>query len=156
MATALKHYPNRTIGGPCVGEIVVEVNLENYLDRRLFELGHLSENAIRRLTLPAVVDTGAVMSMLPKEWVDALGLDELETVTVRYANEESEIRPVVGVAALTIGDRTMRTEFIVGPPGSEMLIGQIVLERLDLLADCANQTLVPRPESPDRPLLKLK
>ena len=156
MATALKYYPDRTIGGPCVGEIVVDVTLENYLDRRLFELGYLSEDKIRRLAVQGVVDTCAVMSMLPEEWVNTLGLDELETVSVRYANEESEERPVAGVATLTIGGRTMQAEFIVGPPGSEMLIGQLVLERLDLLADCANQTLVPRPESPDRPLLKLK
>ena len=38
---------------------------------------------------------------------------------------------------------------------SEPLVGQIVLEALDLIADCATQTLHPRPESPDRPLLKV-
>jgi len=50
----------------------------------------------------------------------------------------------------------MTTECIVGPPLSEPLLGQIVLERLDLLADCQNQRLTPRPESPYYPLLKLK
>lgn len=50
----------------------------------------------------------------------------------------------------------METECVVGPPGSEPLLGQIVLERLDLLVDCAQEKLVPRPESPYLPLLKLK
>ena len=50
----------------------------------------------------------------------------------------------------------MTADCIVGPPLSEPLIGQIILEGLDLVADCANQTLAPRPESPELPLLKLK
>ena len=50
----------------------------------------------------------------------------------------------------------MNTDCIVGLPLSEPLIGQIVLEALDLVADCTNHTLAPRPESPDSPLLKLK
>ena len=55
-----------------------------------------------------------------------------------------------------IGNRFMNADCIIGPPSSEPLIGQIVLEALDLAADCDNRTLAPRPESPDAPLLKLK
>ena len=53
------------------------------------------------------------------------------------------------------GDRD-NADCIVGPPLSEPLIGRIVLAALDLVADCGTRTLGPRPESPDRPLLKLK
>jgi len=38
----------------------------------------------------------------------------------------------------------------------EILIGQIVMQRLDLLVDCRKPTLIPRPESPVYPSLKLK
>jgi hypothetical protein len=41
------------------------------------------------------------------------------------------------------------------PEKSDPLIGQIVLERLDLRADCVQQRLVVPPESPDRPVLRL-
>ena len=50
----------------------------------------------------------------------------------------------------------MNADCIIGPPLSEPLIGQIVLEALDLVADCTNRTVGPHPESPDSPLLKLK
>jgi len=50
----------------------------------------------------------------------------------------------------------MSVDCVVGPPLSEPLIGQVVLEALDLIADCRNRTLGPRPEWPDYPLLKLK
>ena len=94
--------------------------------------------------------------MLPQDIVHKLDLTEQRTVLVRYADERTEERPVAEIVTLTIGDRTMTTECIVGPPLSEPLLGQSVLERLDLLADCQNQQLTPRPESPYYPLLKLK
>lgn len=50
----------------------------------------------------------------------------------------------------------MNTGCIVGPPLSEALIGQVILEELDLIPDCQNQTLSPRPESPIYPSLKMK
>jgi hypothetical protein len=53
-------------------------------------------------------------------------------------------------------NRSMTTESIVLPAGSEILIGQIVLDRLDLIVDCQNQTLIPRPELPIFPSPKLE
>ena len=43
-----------------------------------------------------------------------------------------------------IGNLFTNTDCVVGPPLSEPLIGQIVLEALDLIADCTNRTLTPR------------
>jgi hypothetical protein len=40
--------------------------------------------------------------------------------------------------------------------GDEVLIGQTVLEKLDLLADCANRRLVANPAHPDQPVSKVK
>jgi hypothetical protein len=33
-----------------------------------------------------------------------------------------------------------------------VLIGQTVLEKLDLLADCAGRRLIPNPKHPDQPV----
>ena len=40
--------------------------------------------------------------------------------------------------------------------GDEVLIGQTVLEKLDMLVDCVNQRLVPNPAHPDQPVTKVK
>jgi hypothetical protein len=40
--------------------------------------------------------------------------------------------------------------------GDEVLIGQTVLEKLDLLTDCANRRLVPNSAHPDQPVSKVK
>ena len=52
-----------------------------------------------------------------------------------------ETRPVAGPVTVQIGNRFMNADCIIGPPQSEPLIGQIVLEALDLVADCANRTV---------------
>ena len=139
-----------------MGEIKVSVDLENTIDRGVFERGYSEEAAIRTYKTDALVDTGAVMLVLPQNAVEKLGLKTLPTVVVTYADERRDERPVAGPLTIQIGDRSMTADCIVGPPLSEPLIGQIVLEELDLVADCANQRLMPNPESPDYPSLKLK
>ena len=139
-----------------MGEIVASMELENAGDREVVSEGLRDESTVRRTTVEGVVDTGAVMLMLPEDVVGRLGLRTRRQVTVTYANEYREIRQVAGPVTVQIGNRFMNADCIVGPPSSEPLIGQIVLEALDLVADCANRTVGPRPESPDRPLLKLK
>ena len=139
-----------------MGEIVVEVELENPGDRALFERGYGRESDIRRSSIEAIVDTGAVMLVLPQNVVERIGVSTRRTVIVSYADERKEERPVAGPLTIRIGNRFMSIDCVVGPPLSEPLVGQIVLEALDLVADCTNSTLTPRPESPDYPLLKLK
>ena len=137
-------------------EIVVDAELENPIDRGVFERGYGKESDIRRTSVKAVVDTGAVMLMLPQNVVERLGAALSGTAIVTYADERREERPTAGPFTLRLCNRSMPLDCVVGPPLSEPLIGQIVLERLDLIADCTNRILIPRPESPDYPLLKLK
>lgn len=137
-----------------MGEIVVNVGLENHVDRSNLKRG-ISRDPVRATRLDGIVDTGAVMLVLPQNVVERLGLDSIRTAIVTYADERREERPVAGPVAIEVCGRAMVTECVVGPPLSEPLIGQIVLEGLDLVADCANRTLAPRtPE--DYPTLKIK
>ena len=139
-----------------MGEIVTRLELENAADREIARLGLREESSVRHASVDGVVDTGAAMLMLPQNVVERLGLPIHDTVIVSYADERKEERQVAGPLRIRIGNRAMSADCVVGPPLSEPLVGQIVLERLDLIADCANGTVAPRPESPDYPLLKLK
>lgn len=139
-----------------MGEIKVKIELENAAERHWFLKKKVSENEIKKYNMDAIVDTGAVMLALPQDVVEELGLESVRTVVVSYANEEREERQVAGPVTIKIGKRFMNTDCIVGPPLSEALIGQVVLEELDLIADCQQQTLSPRPESPIYPSLKMK
>ena len=136
-----------------MGEISVDFELENPVDRENFERGSGEESAVRPARVQGIVDTGAVMLVLPQSLVERLGLRVQETMVVTYADNRTEERPVAGPVTVRIGDRSTRTDCVVGPPSGEILIGQIILEALDLIADCTNRTLTPR--IPDYPLLRI-
>jgi len=139
-----------------MGEVKVKVDLENYDDRAIASRGLLAEDRVRSQRVDVVVDSGAVMLVLPQDLVEALGLRTLRKAIVTYADERKEERDVAGVVSVRVAGRIVETNCVVGPPGSEPLLGQIVLKEADLLVDCANQRLMPRPESPFLPTLKLK
>ena len=137
-----------------MGEIHTEVTLENTDDRAYVRRGDRDESEIRHTIVDGIVDTGAVTLVLPQNVVERLGLEQQGTAFVTYADERRDERPLAGPVTVRIGNRSMTTNCVVGPPLSEALIGQVVLETLDLIADCTQRTLSPR--YPDYPLLKLK
>lgn len=139
-----------------MGEVNVELFLENATDRENVKRGLMKEKDVRNLTTKAVVDNGAVMLVLPQHQVEEFGLRELRKAIVTYADERNEERPIAGVVSVRFGKREAIVDCVVGPPGSEVLFGQIPLEAMDLIVDCPRQTLTPRPESPYLPTLKLK
>ncbi len=139
-----------------MGEVKVEVELENAIDRELVLQGTLQEERLRAFKARLLVDSGAVRLVLPQDQVEALGLRVKGKAIVSYADERKEERPIAGVVTVRVGDREATVDCIVGPPNSEPLLGQVVLETMDLLVDCTEQKLVPRPESPFLPLIKIK
>ena len=122
-----------------MGEIVASMEMENVADRDIASEGLRDESTIRRTTVEGVVDTGAVMLVLPENVVSRLGLRIRREVIVTCADERKETRPVAGPVTVRIGNRFMIVECVVGPPLSEPLIGRIVLVALDLVADCTNR-----------------
>jgi len=139
-----------------MGEVRARVVLENEGDRVLAEAGHLDPAQVRRAEIEALVDTGAVMILLPQEVVESLGLPIDGNVTVTLADESRiELRRARRLS-LELNGRQMDTDCLVGPPQCEPLVGQLVLERLDLVVDPVRRTVTPRPESPLQPSLKLK
>lgn len=66
-------------------------------------------------------------------------------------------KDVVGVTSPLLieweGRNTVEEALILG---DEVLIGQTVLEKLDLHVDCASNRLIPNPAHPDQPVTKVK
>ena len=139
-----------------MGEVLEKIDLENYVDRYLADEGKIKEGQVRKVTVQALVDTGATMLILPQDVVEKLGLKKSRTVIVTYAEERRDERDVAGVAIIKIGERFTNANCIVGPPNSVPLIGQIILEELDLIVDTRQQKLIPRPDSPFLPSLSMR
>ena len=137
---------------PYMGEVRVKVKLTNGSDELLFKAGTLDQNRIRRREADAMVDTGAIRSVIPESVAKQLGLPTRDFRTVAYADGRTESVPLTGPLVFDIDGRdTFDDAYILG---DEVLIGQTVLEKMDLLVDCARQRLVPA--HPDGPINKLK
>jgi clan AA aspartic protease len=139
-----------------MGEVRANILLKNLEDIALFKAGIIPENKIRQLEVDALVDTGSVRILLPQDAVDKLGLEIREKITVPLANDQKVLLPRTGAFSLTVCEREMPTDALVGPPLCETLIGQLVLENLDLVINPLRRTLTPHPDSPYVPHLKMK
>ena len=133
--------------------IRVKVKLTNAIDEELVKRGLLNPNLLRVYEAEALIDTGAVRTAIPLEVCEHLGLRIRSQEIAKYADGRQE---TVGLTEPIIiemeGRETIEAAMVLG---DMVLIGQTVLETLDLLVDCKNQRLVPNPENPERPVLRV-
>ncbi len=136
------------------GEVRVHVRLTNAMDETLARRGTLARELVRTYETDAVVDTGAVRSVIPQHVLDRLGLGIRSKRVAEYADGRKESVGLCESMLVEIAGRDTLEEALV--LGDEVLIGQTVLETTDLLVDCARGCLVPNPAHPDQPVLKVK
>ncbi|MBI4658280.1 MAG: retroviral-like aspartic protease family protein [Verrucomicrobia bacterium] len=136
-----------------IGEVRTKVRLTNIVDELLAEAGKLKPNKIRSCEADALVDTGAVRSVIPPHLLRRLGLRPTREQVVEYADGRKEAVGLVRGVGFEIMSRDTSDDALV--LGDVVLIGQTVLEKLDLLMDLARRRLVPNPAHPDQPVSKL-
>lgn len=99
------------------------------------------------LELPAKVDTGATLLVLPQSIADQLKLTPIRRQRVKYANEETADRDVVGVVELEVCGRKGWFEAVVEPKKTYALMGAVVMETLDLIVEPRAMQVYPNPRS---------
>jgi clan AA aspartic protease len=137
-----------------MGEVRLRVTLTNAVDEALVRRGLLPADQVRHYEADALVDTGAVRSVLPSHVVQRLGLAIVGRTRATYANDGTEDVDIAEVVGIDINGRRTSEETLV--LGSEVLIGQTVLASLDLQVDCTNHRVIPNPAHPDQPVIKIK
>jgi len=140
--------------GEHVGEVRIKARLTNAVDQALVRRGLLKSEQVRSYEADVLVDTGAVRCVLPPHVVERLGLEIVGQRVAEYADGRLEAVGLTEPFALRVLGREEVEDAMV--LGDEVMIGQTVLEKLDLLVDCENQRLVPNPEHPDQPVSKVK
>lgn len=137
-----------------MGAVRVKVKLTNAIDEALVSWGLLAPHLLCECETQALVDTGALTVVLPPEIAQQLAMRIRGQQIARYANGfEEPIGVTEPVVVVCEGRRTSVEALVVG---DEVLIGQVVLELLDLLPDCKNQRLIPNPANPDYPVAIIK
>jgi predicted aspartyl protease len=92
-------------------------------------------------------DTAATMLVLPGEVAERLHLPAIRKQLVKYANEKVEEKDVVWGVELELCGRKGVFSAIVEPKKQYELIGAVVMEELDLIAETQSRRLLPNPRS---------
>jgi clan AA aspartic protease len=136
-----------------MGQVHVQVTLINYREEVLTRLGQLDASQVHRYETEALIDTGAVRSVIPPAVADRLGLLRLDRTEAKYANNAVEEVDVTEVFTVEIFGRRTRTTAMV--LGEHILLGVMVLEDLDLMVDCHRNRLVPYQGTWDQPVFRV-
>jgi clan AA aspartic protease len=148
------YWPEKPSEGTEMGEVRVKVKLTNALDEELLVLKQIQPQDVRSYEAHAVVDTGAVRTVIPTEIVERLGLRTRGQRVAEYAAGRKDTVGITGPMIVNVLGRDTLEEALI--LGDEVLLGQTVLEKLDLLVDCAGGRLIRNPAHPDQPVSKVK
>jgi clan AA aspartic protease len=125
-----------------MGEVRTEVTLVNIRDAGNAQSGFIPESAVRRLTVNAVVDTGAWTLVINEKTREKLGLlveEDSETAVAGGGTVPSRITEYVEVRWK---DRKTSCEALVLPGEEEVLLGAYPLEGMDLTVNPKRREVV--------------
>jgi predicted aspartyl protease len=128
-----------------MGRVLTEATIENMKDLWAVEMGLITDQQARRLTLSdALVDTGATLLSLPTKMIRQLGLEKTgsKRVTSSTGGGEADLYSAV---RLTIQGRSCTMDVMEVPDDVPALIGQLPLEHLDFVVDLRSRTLIGNP-----------
>ena len=147
------HDRSHSEGQSGTGEVRVKARLTNAVDEALVRRGLLKPEQVRSCDADALVDTGAVQTVLPAQVAARLGLGVRDQRVAEYADGRKETVDVTEPLVVELEGRDTLEEALV--LGDEVLIGQTVLEKLDLFVDCQRRRLVPNPAHPDQAVTRV-
>ena len=136
-----------------MGKVVIKALLSNNQDLTRLADGRIVVDQVRQQEQELIVDTGARAVGLPLSIIEQLGLPATRRVTVTLSDGSRQERQLYGELRVQVGDRDDVFSCVAKPEGAPLLLGQIVLEALDLVVDCGRQRLIPNPEAPDGMML---
>lgn len=137
-----------------MGLVYAEIELINAEDLGVARRGFMKDGDIRRITVSALVDSGAYMMAIPEEARIQLGLETKEHRAVEYADGRVEELDVVGPMEIRFANRRTVANAVV--VGKEVLLGSIPMEDMDVVIQPRARRLVVNPQHPTMPQVKMK
>ena len=98
----------------------------------------------RFVSVPAMVDTSAIYTMLPEDLLDYLGVKRLQSDLFELA-DDSLGEYWIGIATVRLQGSELPVPVIFANPGNTPLVGATTLEILRLIVDPINRRLLPAP-----------
>ena len=131
-----------------MGMVRANIQLSNTDDQALVRSGQLSADRVRHMKVEAAVDGGAYMLCINENIRLQLGLAKLDEQTAQMADGSLRLLEVVGPIEVRFENRRTSVDAMVLPADSEVLLGAVPLEGLDVCINPREQTLTVNPASP--------
>ena len=131
-----------------MGLIRTELELINGGDLELSRRGMLTTEQVRRMNVTALADSGAAMLAINESIRRQLGLFKVEERLAELADGGFATYDVVGPVEVRIPHRRCSVDAIVLPGESEVLLGAIPMEDMDLVIEPKSETVRVNPTMP--------
>jgi predicted aspartyl protease len=128
-----------------MGKTVEKMTILNYVDTVKAKEKLIPENAVRKVELKGVVDTGATYVCISRKDIETLGLPFHKIVKIKTANGDAKRRLFRG-AEIELKGRSFVMDILENDDNTPPLIGYLLLEALDLVADAKSRKVIPNPE----------
>lgn len=138
-----------------MGMIYADLTLSNVGDMELARLGYKKPEEIRSMQVTALVDTGAYTLAMPEHIATQLDLPFVEYREFELADGSKQKMPVVGPVYVRFKNR-QTVCYAVTTRDSDVLLGTIPMEDMDVVLNPPAQTIEVNPDSPYMPKMKLK
>ena len=125
-----------------MGEVRTEITLVNLGDAIKARDGFIPEAEIRRLTVNAVVDTGAWTLVINEATREKLGLKVEETSETTLAGGVKVFSQITEPVRIYWKDRRAACEAVVLPSEEDVLLGALPLEAMDLMIHPQRQEVI--------------
>jgi len=142
---------NSPTGGKEMGLVYAEIELLSVDDLALSRRGFLPREEVKRIRIKALVDSGAYELVINEDVKQQLDLPVLEERIAKLADDSERLVELVGPVEIRFENRSTVVRAMVLPGASEILLGAIPMEGLDVVVDPREQRLIVNPAYPNIP-----
>ncbi|OAD19227.1 hypothetical protein THIOM_005152 [Candidatus Thiomargarita nelsonii] len=130
-----------------MGLIYADIELVSAGDKELARKGYIKKDEIKKETVTALVDSGAYMLCINEHIKNQLDLPVVDNMEAELADGSYQKVEVVGPVIINFKNRTTSCNAAVLPGKSEVLLGTIPMEDMDVVLVPKLQTIDVNPDS---------
>jgi len=131
-----------------MGLTYADITLANSSDCILARQGRMPREDVKQVTVKALVDSGAYMLVINENVKRQIDLPVCEKRSAVLADGSTADCEIVGPVDVFFKTRATSCRAMVLPGNTEVLLGAIPLEDMDVLIDLKNNELVLPPDRP--------
>ena len=130
-----------------MGLIYADLELVSAEDMALERKGYINKEDIKKENVTALVDSGAYMMCVNEHIKAQLDLPVVDTMETELADGSLQVLEVVGPLVINFKNRTTSCNAAVLPGESEVLLGAIPMQDMDVVLVPKLQTIDVNPKS---------